>query len=386
MGAFEDFVNNNLGLRTPLFIDTTTPESSSIAAGSIGSKFIDSTTSFLYEKTGYTNADWVKIAELGEPRGGSGINFSNLTGGLNIEITGWIFGDGTSGVNIHTPCIITGCMSVFDHTGIVGTGDDVSFGVTNSGQVGINLYTGHHEMTGINSPYHFHVSGTSYFSGRKDFYCNAIPAVSVQGDTVLSGSLDVDDCTLFVSDKQVGINVCEPTPGFNLHTSGKVLVSGATSGTVGFEVVADDPSYSSPKTLLYASPTGAIGTEDFEEPFIGIGCSPADMVALIPSHQQTYISGGAMIEGGLAVFGGEGDIAIQSLSAIESQASYVKGQQVFSNSTSGYWFKSTTSTQRDALPSDAVWNKLIHNTTVDELQFYNSDTDTWVKIETGTAS
>ena len=71
MGAFEDYVNANLGIRKPLITDSGPPSGSSKAAGIIGSQYVDSDTYFLYEKTGEDNAiDWVKIADLGQSRGG----------------------------------------------------------------------------------------------------------------------------------------------------------------------------------------------------------------------------------------------------------------------------------------------------------------------------
>ena len=79
MGAFEDFVNANLGIRKPLIQDNVPPSQSSLAAGPPGSHFLDTNANFLYEKTGYGSTDWVKIAEyLGQPRGGepSGIEGS----------------------------------------------------------------------------------------------------------------------------------------------------------------------------------------------------------------------------------------------------------------------------------------------------------------------
>ena len=73
MGAFEDFVNANLGIRKPLITDAGHPSGSSKAAGIVGSQYLDSDDNFLYEKTGENNtADWAKIAILGEARGGSG--------------------------------------------------------------------------------------------------------------------------------------------------------------------------------------------------------------------------------------------------------------------------------------------------------------------------
>jgi hypothetical protein len=80
MGAFEDFVNSNLGIRQPFISDFAPPTGdakSSKAAGIRGSKFLDLSSNFLYEKTGENNnTDWVKIAELGEPRGGSATNLA----------------------------------------------------------------------------------------------------------------------------------------------------------------------------------------------------------------------------------------------------------------------------------------------------------------------
>ena len=70
MGAFEDFVNSNLGIRKPIITDSGLPSASSKAAGIIGTQYIDSDTYFLYEKTGENNsADWVKIGFIGQPRG-----------------------------------------------------------------------------------------------------------------------------------------------------------------------------------------------------------------------------------------------------------------------------------------------------------------------------
>lgn len=69
MGAFEDFVNANLGIRKPLISDAGPPTQSAKAAGIPGSHYIDSDNNFLYEKTGENNAtDWAHIATLGDPR------------------------------------------------------------------------------------------------------------------------------------------------------------------------------------------------------------------------------------------------------------------------------------------------------------------------------
>lgn len=67
MGAFETFVNANLGIRKPLITDAGPPSGSSKAAGIVGSHYIDSETNYIYEKTGENNTtDWVRIRRLGE--------------------------------------------------------------------------------------------------------------------------------------------------------------------------------------------------------------------------------------------------------------------------------------------------------------------------------
>ena len=67
MGAFETFVNANLGIRKPLISDAGPPSGSAKAAGVVGSHYIDTNTNDIYEKTGDNNStDWVKIRKLGE--------------------------------------------------------------------------------------------------------------------------------------------------------------------------------------------------------------------------------------------------------------------------------------------------------------------------------
>ena len=67
MGAFETFVNANLGIRKPLISDIGPPSGSSKAAGIIGSEYIDTDSNFLYEKTGENNlSDWVFTRKLGD--------------------------------------------------------------------------------------------------------------------------------------------------------------------------------------------------------------------------------------------------------------------------------------------------------------------------------
>lgn len=67
MGAFETFVNANLGIRKPLISDAGPPSGSAKAAGIVGSHYIDTDTNYIYEKTGENNTtDWVRIRRLGE--------------------------------------------------------------------------------------------------------------------------------------------------------------------------------------------------------------------------------------------------------------------------------------------------------------------------------
>jgi|GEM_PF-7069307 len=67
MGAFETFVNANLGIRKPLILDLGHPSGSNNAAGVIGSEYVDTSNNFLYEKTGENNlSDWVYTRKLGD--------------------------------------------------------------------------------------------------------------------------------------------------------------------------------------------------------------------------------------------------------------------------------------------------------------------------------
>lgn len=67
MGAFETFVNANLGIRKPLISDSGPPSGSAKAAGVIGSHYIDIDTNDIYEKTGENNTeDWARVRKLGQ--------------------------------------------------------------------------------------------------------------------------------------------------------------------------------------------------------------------------------------------------------------------------------------------------------------------------------
>tara|TARA_R110001592_G_scaffold160695_4_gene393008 strand:+ start:50777 stop:51268 length:492 start_codon:yes stop_codon:yes gene_type:complete len=130
MGAFEDYVNANLGIRRPMITDSGNPNLSSKAGGIIGSNYRDSSNNQLYEKTGENNStDWMPIGQIGHSR------FSGESG---IYMT------------------MTGNSGFLQDEATIGTGNVTTFIVTNSGKVGIN----------IEDPlYSFHVAGSSCLSG-----------------------------------------------------------------------------------------------------------------------------------------------------------------------------------------------------------------------------
>jgi hypothetical protein len=84
MGAFETFVNANLGIRKPLITDVGPPSGSSKAAGIVGSQYLDSSSNFLYEKTGdNNNLDWKFIRVLGS----SNDELANISGNFTQELS-----------------------------------------------------------------------------------------------------------------------------------------------------------------------------------------------------------------------------------------------------------------------------------------------------------
>ena len=130
MGAFEDYVNANLGIRRPMITDSGHPSLSSKSAGIIGSNYRDSIDNQLYEKTGEDNStDWMPIGKIGHSR------FSGESG---IYMT------------------VTGNSGFLENEATIGTGEITTFVVTDSGKVGVN----------IEDPlYSFHVAGSSCLSG-----------------------------------------------------------------------------------------------------------------------------------------------------------------------------------------------------------------------------
>ena len=130
MGAFEDFVNQNLGIRRPIITDSGHPSGSLKAAGIIGTNYLNSDDNQLYEKTGEdNNNDWMPVGALGHSR------FS-----------------GESGIYLK----LTGNSGFLQNEATIGTGDITTFIVTDSGKVGVN----------IEDPiYTFHVAGSSCLSG-----------------------------------------------------------------------------------------------------------------------------------------------------------------------------------------------------------------------------
>jgi len=132
MGAFEDYVNANLGIRRPMITDSGHPSGSAKAAGIIGSTYRDSLDNQLYEKTGENNAtDWMPIGKLGHSR------FSGESG---IYLT------------------MTGHSGFLQNEATIGTGDITTFVVTDSGRVGVNIE---------DPSYTFHVVGSSCLNGSQ---------------------------------------------------------------------------------------------------------------------------------------------------------------------------------------------------------------------------
>jgi hypothetical protein len=84
MGAFETFVNANLGIRKPLISDLGHPSGSLKAAGVVGSQYINSEQNALYEKTGENNSlDWKFIRNLGDS---SESSLVSVSGALDQKI------------------------------------------------------------------------------------------------------------------------------------------------------------------------------------------------------------------------------------------------------------------------------------------------------------
>jgi hypothetical protein len=130
MGAFEDFVNQNLGIRRPIITDAGHPSQSLKAAGIVGTNYINSNNNQLYEKTGEDNInDWMPIGKLGHSR------FSGESG---IYLT------------------VTGNSGFFENQNVIGTGAQINFIVTDEGFVGINTAE---PVTQL------HVSGNAIISG-----------------------------------------------------------------------------------------------------------------------------------------------------------------------------------------------------------------------------
>lgn len=131
MGAFEDYVNANLGIRRPMITDAGHPSGSPKAAGIVGTNYRDSNDNQLYEKTGDYDklTDWAPIGKLGHSR------FSGESG---IYLT------------------MTGHSGFLENEATIGTGDLTTFVVTDSGKVGVNI---------TDPLYTLHVHGSSCLSG-----------------------------------------------------------------------------------------------------------------------------------------------------------------------------------------------------------------------------
>lgn len=214
MGAFEDFVNANLGIRKPLIFDFAPPTGagkSLKAAGIRGAHFLDLNTNFLYEKTGENNnVDWVKIAQLGDPRGGGG------GAGVDTNIQ-FISGDQSAGsehlIYNYESNQLSGASGHFDYF----TADDAVF--SNDVHVSGDLHIS--GKTYVNEILDYTVTGT--ISGHTGIY-HYLKSDYITGNTghffdeVIVGDAGDDDGIILD-----GGNIIA---GGNFEMSGDLVVSG----------------------------------------------------------------------------------------------------------------------------------------------------------------
>lgn len=255
MGAFEDYVNANLGIRKPLITDSGLPSQSPKAAGIIGSQYIDSNTYFLYEKTGEDNSlDWVKIADLGQSRGGepggedsavqfnSGDSFGGSSGLTYNYESGLLSGESGRFSYIHSD-YITGQTGHFEEELIVGDpnlptsedvfvvddGDIVAAGKANFDGA-LRAPTGYfNEITVSGNAYidgDVHIGGTTYVEEVIDTTVSG----TISGHTgifdTLSGQEGIFDQSLKISGNPVSTGVSRDYPvltGAYFNTSTNIL-------------------------------------------------------------------------------------------------------------------------------------------------------------------
>ena len=203
---FEDYVSANLGIRKPFILDVGLPSASPKAAGIIGTQYIDSDTYFLYEKTGENNqTDWVKIGEIGQPRGQlpKGIDGSvqfnsgeSFGGTLNLTYDydkGLLSGESGHFNSLHSD-FITGQTGHFGEELSVGDPSQEDVFVVEDGNISL---AGSANFSGpINGPSiqadtgkfnTLFVSGDAHVSG--DFYVSGTTYVQEIIDTTVSGSI-----------------------------------------------------------------------------------------------------------------------------------------------------------------------------------------------------
>ncbi|MBP02707.1 MAG: hypothetical protein CMM25_07850 [Rhodospirillaceae bacterium] len=157
MGEFEDFVNKNLGKRLPQLEDSGPPASSSVAAGILGTRYLDTDNNDLYEKTGHDNSlDWVKIGKLGDSRGGAGGSPDSPSFSVQFNESNAF---GGSQNLIYKDEQLSGVSGIFQDEVIVGTGVDDALLVASGDMVQIS---GHLQVSG-----HMRVGGQALITGVK---------------------------------------------------------------------------------------------------------------------------------------------------------------------------------------------------------------------------
>ena len=331
MGAFEDFVNANLGIRKPLISDFFPPTGvgkSTKAAGPRGSHFLDLSTNFIYEKTGENNnEDWVKIAVLGDSRGEPGGNDTNIQFRSGDKLAGtdhFIYNYDTN--------LASGVSGAFDN-----------FFVTQDIDISGDSY----------------VSGDSHVSG--DFYgINAVLSenLKVSGDVTISGDLYVTGAThvtkvfdhtvsgtvsgytgiftdLIVGDGIDGLNVevAIDTLSGNLITTGQLLSGNLDATGQDLAQSIDDITIrSEDKTVLFRSGIHSTGVEGLIYDYETSTLSGENIHGLSGYFANDLIVG--EISNDAAVIIDDGNLSISDDLDVSGNA-YVSGDSYFSGKLHG---------------------------------------------------
>lgn len=259
MGAFEDFVNANLGIRKPLIFDFAPPtgaDKSLKAAGVRGAHFLDLNSNFLYEKTGENNnTDWIKIAKLGDSRGEPGGSDTNIQ---------FVSGDKLAGsdhlIYNYNSNQLSGASGHFDNfsaqDGFISNDLHVSGDLHISGKTYVNEildYTVTGSISGHSGFYHHLYS--DFFTGNTGHYRDEIivgeageeDGVIIDGGNIIAGGSFEMSGELLVGGKDVIREISGTSEGLS-GVSGSLELLGDSVGflsgesTANFIALGDDIS------------------------------------------------------------------------------------------------------------------------------------------------